>query len=582
MSIPQAKIDEILSSVDIVDVIGSYVSLSKAGSNYKARCPFHSEKTPSFMVSAPKQIYHCFGCGAGGNVLSFLMSHEGLAFHEALRLLASKAGIVIEEDPREKKTVSDKAALYEINKTAHEYFCSQLDEKAAGYLKNRDITPQAARSYAFGMAPEGWSGLADYLKRRGASIDAALAAGLLIKGDRGPYDRFRGRLIIPIHDINGAVCGFGGRALAKDAEPKYLNSPESSIFNKGSILFNLNRAKDEIRIKGRAILCEGYFDVISLCLAGFPGTVGTMGTSLTDSHARLLGRYCKSALLCYDGDRPGQKSTIGAGATLLRQGFTVKVVPLPEGMDPDDFVRSKGPEAFSQAASCAADYIVFACRFFSEGETTMRDVAEHLLPCVRCMPNDMDQYEAVKKIAETLGVSEESVTSQLRKTRIFSATRDTQEGTPRAKRPLKPVNPLEKNLLTLCIKHPSTAKTYHHLINLEFIKDASIKQALSALLQDSGYFETEDIGTVCNKIANNDTINLLSEIIFDTIIFKDPDKAFLENIDKLEQREHALRAADLKKRINEAEKRGEDISNLLSEFEAIKKRQLTQGVQVNG
>ena len=356
--IPNDFIQTLLSRVDIVDVIDRYVPLKKAGANYVACCPFHSEKTPSFSVSPTKQFYHCFGCGAHGTAIGFLMEHAGKTFPDAVEDLARDAGLSVprieREGERERRAEGDD--LNEVLLAAARFFRARLKESPAAidYLKTRGLTGEIAARFGVGYAPDAWQGLsAAFAKYDDPALDAA---GLVISGDAGKrYDRFRDRVMFPIHDTRGRVIGFGGRVLGA-GEPKYLNSPETAVFSKGRELYGLFLARNAIRDAGRVVVVEGYMDVVALAQHGVEYAVATLGTATTPTHAQKLFRLTDAVVFCFDGDNAGRKAAWRAlenTLPVLADGKNASFLFLPDGEDPDDFVRKRGKAAFEQAIAQA-------------------------------------------------------------------------------------------------------------------------------------------------------------------------------------------------------------------------------------
>jgi len=352
--IPNDFIQTLLSRVDIVDVIDRYVPLKKAGANYVACCPFHSEKTPSFSVSPTKQFYHCFGCGAHGTAIGFLMEHAGKTFPDAVEDLARDAGLTVprieREGERERRAEGDD--LNEVLLAAARFFRARLKESPAAidYLKTRGLTGEIAARFGVGYAPDAWQGLAAaFPKYDDPALDAA---GLVISGEGGKrYDRFRDRVMFPIHDTRGRVIGFGGRVLGA-GEPKYLNSPETAVFSKGRELYGLFLARNAIRDAGRVVVVEGYMDVVALAQHGVEYAVATLGTATTPTHAQKLFRLTDAVVFCFDGDNAGRKAAWRAlenTLPVLADGKNASFLFLPDGEDPDDFVRKRGKAAFEQA-----------------------------------------------------------------------------------------------------------------------------------------------------------------------------------------------------------------------------------------
>jgi len=365
--IPQSFINDLLARVDIVEVVGSRITLKKAGKDHQALCPFHNEKTPSFTVSQDKQFYHCFGCGANGTPLTFLMEHDGMDFVEAVEWLAKLVGV---EVPRERgsRPVPDRTDLYDVLEATDRFFRGALKNSAAAvsYLKDRGLTGLVARDFGIGYAPDEWHALQQALSEtmpRAGEKDL-LEAGVLTRSDAGRvYDRFRGRITFPIRDTRGRIIGFGGRVLGKEQGPKYLNSPETPVFHKGREVYGLFEARKANRSLERLVLVEGYMDVVALAQAGITNAVATLGTSPTADHFQKLYRYAPEVICCFDGDAAGRQAAWRAleqGLSELRDGRQLKFMFLPEGEDPDSIVRKEGEQGFLgrlAAAQPAIEYM---------------------------------------------------------------------------------------------------------------------------------------------------------------------------------------------------------------------------------
>ena len=338
MSIPKEKIEEVRERASIVQVINEYVPLTKRGHNHVGLCPFHSEKTPSFTVNEEKKIFYCFGCNATGNVITFLMKKDGLAFPEAVRALASRYGIAINESKRE--APDDREQIYAALKAASAYFTGVLrasaGDPAKEYLKARGMTGELAKRFHIGYATDKWDGLFNFLKKNGIGAEAACKAGLLVKKDKGPgyYDRFRNRVIFPITDVRGRIIGFGGRALDEKSLPKYLNSPESPVFKKGETLFGLYQAKEAVSKEGYVLVVEGYFDLVALHTHGFLNSVATMGTALTTDHIRTLKGYTSSIYALFDSDEAGKEGRAARPQSLFERRHLVQGRALEPGQGP--------------------------------------------------------------------------------------------------------------------------------------------------------------------------------------------------------------------------------------------------------
>lgn len=373
--IPQSFIDDLLNRTDIVEVVGSRISLKKTGKNYSARCPFHNEKTPSFSVSPDKQFYYCFGCGAGGNALGFVMDHDHLDFPQAIEDLARRAGLEVprEERDSQKPRQPTDSPLYPLLAAAAEYFRSALKnhparQAAVDYLKGRGLSGAIARDFGLGFAPPGWDNLSKHLGGDTLQQQALLDAGLLVENAESGkrYDRFRDRIIFPIRDSRGRVIGFGGRVLG-DNKPKYLNSPETAVFHKGQELYGLYEARQASRNLDEIMVVEGYMDVIALAQNGLRNAVATLGTATSEEHIKRLFRLVPNLLFCFDGDAAGRKAAwraLEACLPQLQDGRRARFLFLPEGQDPDSLVRQEGLDAF--AARCQHQALALTDYLFNQ------------------------------------------------------------------------------------------------------------------------------------------------------------------------------------------------------------------------
>jgi len=369
--IPKEKIDEVRERTSIVRLIGEYIPLKKRGANWLGLCPFHSEKTPSFSVNEDKKIFHCFGCHETGSAITFLMKKDGLPFPDAVRELASRCGVTIKEERGAGAKRGYKDSLYRVNSAARDYFVKTLSSgEGAGakeYLEKRGFKDsELLRRFALGYAPRGWSGLLNYLERAGYPGGLAEKAGLVSKGDKGYYDRFRERLIFPITDIRERVIGFGGRELGERG-PKYLNSPETELFKKGETLFGLSQAGPAIKDKNCAIVVEGYFDLLAMHANGFTNTVATLGTALTKGHVRILRGYASSVYTLFDADEAGVKAALRSMELFIDEDMRCRVVTLTHGKDPDDFLRAKGAEEMKKALKKAVPILEFYLKGLESG-----------------------------------------------------------------------------------------------------------------------------------------------------------------------------------------------------------------------
>ncbi len=423
--------DRVKQQADIVRVVGEYVRLKKSGANFTGLCPFHAEKSPSFAVHPTKQIYHCFGCGVGGDVFKFVMEMEKCAFPEAIRIVAEKCGIAIpkpkERSPEERKENQQRAVLVEMHREAQSFFVKQLEgtlegKAARAYLEDRGLDKDTISRFGLGYAPSGGDALLRHLKIK-YSEKLLAESGLISRDQSGRlFDRFRRRITFPISNEGGKIVAFGARALGDD-QPKYLNSPETPIYSKSNILYHLDRAKDSLRRQDFAILVEGYMDAIAVARAGFANVVASCGTALAESQIKLLGRFTKRVIVNYDPDFAGQAATERSLSALLEQDFEVKVLSLPpvgdKKADPDLFIREKGSDAYQKQlreASPYVDYLISRARKMdlTSGEGKLRAV-NFLLPYVQKVPNRILRSEWATRISQQLRLEEPVLRAALSK-----------------------------------------------------------------------------------------------------------------------------------------------------------------------
>ncbi|MBN6186160.1 DNA primase [Aneurinibacillus sp. BA2021] len=430
--IPEEIIEQVRSKNDIVDVIGQYVHLKKTGRNYFGLCPFHSEKSPSFAVHPDKQLFRCYGCGESGNVFSFVMKAEGLEFPEAVHNLAQRVGIDIPreegtpENERARKRKEAMLAAHDLVAKLYHHLLLNTDHgtQARNYLLNRQMQLATIEEFGLGYSPDKWDFIVHFLEKRGFSLSLMEEAGLLSQKDRNsrPFDRFRGRVMFPIHNSQGQVVAFGARTLGEE-QPKYLNSPESPLFNKSQLLFNLHRARSMIRRQQEAVLFEGYVDVISAWQAGVHNGIASLGTSLTEQQARIIRRNTDTVILCYDSDNAGIEAAFKGADLLVSAGCTVKVAQMPQGMDPDDYIRQYGGEKFKQdillnAASLTAYRLqVIRSHHALHDETGRMKFIHEALEEISRLPSAVERDHYIRQIAQEFHLSLDAM--KLEQKKIF-------------------------------------------------------------------------------------------------------------------------------------------------------------------
>ncbi|MGB9180962.1 MAG: DNA primase [Pyrinomonadaceae bacterium] len=487
MRFPQTFIDDLRRQADIVRVIQDYVTLKKKGANWMACCPFHQEKTPSFSVNPAKEIYYCFGCSKGGNVFSFVMEIERVAFPEAIKIVAQKTGTplpVLVEDKKFEERKRDADEVVELNGWALEWWEKQLFEggtearAAREYLEKRGIEDETVKTFRLGYSPDSWDALSAYLKERGATGAQIERSGLVVKKDAGGfYDRFRGRLMFPVMDAQGRPVAFGGRTLGS-GEPKYLNSPETTAYTKGRHLYGLHQTRDEIRRKKFAILVEGYLDLIVPFQAGVRNMVASLGTALTAEQAKLLGRFARKVVVNYDGDRAGVQAAKRAIETLLAEDFEIKVLVLPEGADPDEFIRQNGVDEYHRRRGEALPHIQFVIAQTLQDHNLLRPAekagaVEDVLPFVRSIRNTIQKREYFDIAMDALRIDERTLRNELWQTIKAGAGSANQQS-------------VHQKIIKATGAQPTVAE--HRLLEL-LLHDEELRRAVLPRLEAADYEE---------------------------------------------------------------------------------------------
>lgn len=498
--IPDDVVEEVRARADIVDVIGELVPLKKAGREYKANCPFHEERTPSFYVVPDRGFYKCFGCGKSGDVFSFVMERLGLDFVEAVKHVAGSCGVEVREVTRQPEEEDPHRPLYEVNAFAHDWFRQRLLDPTTGsaaqaYLKGRGIDAGTAERFGLGYAPDEWRALRDAAAKHGLDEELMVQAGLLGRRERDnqAYDRFRGRVIFPIEGISGKVIAFGGRILdggeRKDA-PKYLNSPETPIYHKGQTLYGLSWARHAIRREDASLVVEGYMDVVSLAAHGFENVVAPLGTAMTPEQARLLGRYAKRVVLLFDSDPAGLKATFRAGDTLLEEGLHPAVATLPPGEDPDTLVRRRGASGLRAHLDDAVDVLDRKLQILQERDhfasiERTRSAVDRLLPTLRAAADPTLRDIYVAKVAERTGVRRETLEAELSRAAPAGSRARPAPPAPRGPRfPVLPKMGAEHDLLLMIIRNPAYLDRAAELLAPADFDDPGYRAIFQALLED--------------------------------------------------------------------------------------------------
>jgi DNA primase len=516
--------DRVKQQADIVRVVGEYVRLKKSGQNFSGLCPFHSEKTPSFAVHPVKQIYHCFGCGVGGDVFKFVMEMEKISFPEAIRAVAEKCGIAVpqarERSPEERRENQQRTALIEMHREAAAFFAQQLSgtpegRAAKAYLGDRGLDSEAMARFGIGFAPSGGEALLRVMKQKHPE-KVLEVSGLFSRDQNGRlYDRFRRRVMFPIANESGKIVAFGGRALGDDL-PKYLNSPETPVYSKSNVLYHLDRAKESLRQRDFAVLVEGYMDAIAVALAGISNVVASCGTSLAESQVKLLNRFTRRIIVNYDPDTAGQAATERSLSLLLEQGVEVRVLALPGGKDPDSFIRAEGAAAYTKLLNQAPPYVDYLISRASKMDLTSAEgklrAVNFLMPYVQRIPDRLLRSEWATRIAQQLRIEEPVLRESMRK----AANERRSEVKARPELVGRAGKPAERRLVQMLIEAEELRAHLADEIRAgELHRGLETERILEALLGASESGEPPDAARLATALEEPDR-RLLFEIAFET------------------------------------------------------------------
>lgn len=548
--ISEQTIQEVIMQSDIVSVISSYVSLQKRGNRYVGLCPFHREKTPSFTVSPDKHMFYCFGCGAGGTVVNFVMRAENFSFPEAIRFLAEKAGINIEveESGKSKEEYSEKKRIYEMNKLAARFFCKNLTDKSAAecvlYINKRGLTKKACTDFGIGYSLDSSRALQDFLLSQGFSLKDLKISGLFGERENGTlFDKFRNRLMFPIIDPFGNVVGFGGRVLG-DGVPKYLNSPDTPAFNKSNQLYALNIAKNTS--KGYFIVCEGYMDVIAMHCAGIDNAIASLGTAFTKQHARIIKKHVPKVYLCYDSDDAGVRAATRAIDILTEESLKVYVISLKGAKDPDEFIKKYGVDSFESSIDGAEYYIDYKLRHIkngldmgkTEGKIAFITGAAGIFAKIE---NNVEKEVYVKKICEEFNISEASLEAEIKKIKSGSAGGSIFLGSAADRKPSKAIEEdkllkeAQKGLICLIAADNSFFQRFSNEHGADFFADTFYSEVYKKITEI--YKEKPKISEVDLFSAfSPENGGKISEILSYNTAFENKENAFKELISTIKNR----------------------------------------------
>jgi DNA primase len=559
--IPDELINQVREANDIVEVISEYLPLRKKGKSYTALCPFHPEKTPSFSVSQERQIYHCFGCGKGGNVYTFLMEHEKLSFFEALKLLAKRANISLPKKTSDQKATETLDQLFYANQVANEYFRDSLkhSKKAKDYLQSRGFSSETIEVFSLGYAPAEWDGLIIFSKEKGLKPEILLSAGLVVEKEKkaGWYDRFRDRVTFPIFNLSQKIVGFGGRIIQEKDEPKYLNSPESPIYHKGKILYGLNISKDLIRDKKAAVLVEGYIDLISLYQSGIKNVVAPLGTSFTQDQARLLSRYAEKVYLLFDSDRAGESAVFRSADLLFDSEMEMMIVVLPSGEDPDSFVRKHGLKGMAQKLRDAKSFIDYKkdslpAEFNSLPMKEQEGIIKELAETASRIKNQLWKDLFINKAAQAFKVNEKIILDAIKG---IGRKEERSKVLPEEK--LKGPHKLERELLKILIDENRLIPLTRNRLSKEdfcFPENAELFEMILNLFETAGKVSPS---ALIDKAQAQKLKELISEISTLDLGLAEPELMLGDYIRKIEQKKKSDQIRRLKEEVKIAWGKGE-------------------------
>nr|WP_303649971.1 DNA primase [Desulfobotulus pelophilus] len=566
--ITDETIETLRNVADIVQVVSDRVTLKRTGRRLSGLCPFHTEKSPSFSVDPERQMYHCFGCGAGGDVFSFVMQSEGLSFPDAVKNLAERFGIPLSSGGDNDTYTGERQAVLDVNRLAqsafrHGLMKSSLGNAAREYLKERGIADSFAEFFELGFIPDGWSYLRDYLAKKGVGSDLMEKAGLVVRSQQNrAYDRFRNRIMFPIQDIQGRIIGFGGRVLG-DGNPKYMNSPETIVYHKARSLYGLYQARHEIRKKRTVYVVEGYFDVISLHQHGIPETVAGLGTALTREQVQLLRGYADCLVLVFDGDAAGLKAAERAAPVILSQAVDARVLLLPTGEDPDTFVRRYGRDVFLEEGAKSEPLFSFLVhsslrRWGRDPAGRMRSL-DFLLPILDNVADPVVRDLYLRELADGLDMEERAVRERLGKTGL---PRAVSGGAPDRLAVVSEHLPMEEALVSLMLSVPEARERLAALHPLDFFSDPVLKRMASCLLDS----KDDDYGLAdAEMLRDTEVQKCLARIRFQSSAWTlDNADTLISQFQRLQQQAH--RGSGLMNRIKAAEA-GRDQTRLMALLE---------------
>ena len=586
--IAQEKIEEVRTASDIVEIVSGYLTLRKRGKNFFGLCPFHTEKTPSFSVNPDLQIFHCFGCKAGGNVFSFIMKIEGVTFPEAVRTLAQQAGIFLPETDVDESQLQEKEALFYANKLAAEFYQNNLTQevgkKALLYLQERGLSREIVADLGLGYSLDRWDGLLNHAKSKSMSTERLLKAGLIIaKEGGGHYDRFRGRIMFPIHNLTGQVVAFGARRIVDDDSPKYINSPETDIYQKRLVLYGLYQSREIIRKADEVVVVEGYTDWISLYQHGIAHVVATSGTALTEEQAKLLRRYTSNVVILYDSDSAGAAAALRGADVLMEHGLEVRIAMMPAGDDPDSFVRQHGTEETRELLKQAVPLLDFKIRNLErQGKfataSFRAEATRSLLESVARVRDQIRRSFMVKDLAEKLKIEEAILWSEISKlvkrTRRYKETQHT-ERKPESNKKFftTKLGAAELGLVEVMVLSPDLIKPISQRLNPDEITHANIRSIIRKIYELDANKEFIEPMILSQFMDDPSSADYLAELACRQADSMDRRRLAEDYIRVIKLQKVNIAINNIRGQIRESQSQGQSASHLLVTYQELLQEQ---------
>ena len=583
--VPEETIERIRNTADIYDVVAQYVDLKKRGRNFFGLCPFHSEKTPSFSVAPDKQIYHCFGCGAGGNVFSFIVEHEKISFIEAVKQLGHKYGIQVDYQSGPSNKIF--SSLYELHDIAvklyHNILFSEKGKAALDYLHNRGLNDDTIKTYHIGFAPDSWDTLSNTIKTSSFKDNVYEKTGLFIKTDRGWRDRFRSRIMFPIYHQSGKAIAFGGRIFNNNDPAKYLNSPETPLYRKSEVFYGLHKTRDSIRKFSTAVLVEGYTDFLQLVQLGIPNVVALSGTALGNNHASQIRKFASKVYLAYDGDDAGINATLRAGYVLFQAGVEPLVIPMPNDKDPDDWVREEGVNAFQEAMGSSMPLLLFHLHKRDVKNLSGTDrsrIVKEILKEISLINDGIIRDDLLKSLSQELQLDEVEVY------RLFNSQTGMKKinvDSDKYSAKTQPfTNAMQKAQLeiirAIAFNFDEVYPSMKNIIDFQIFDEPILQKIGLFLIKDN---KPKDLSAIIDQFENMDEKRLVSEILFDDVSSDDPQLIISECIATIKGKLIKDQIKQARIKIRELESSGEDAKEIIIQVIELQNtlHQLTENIE---